>query len=220
MPISLDRTGTVAENNSAATVLSVPYPTGSVAGKLLVLKVGVASATVADLPAGWIAGGVSSASGGNAPSERIMVRPLTGTLSGSLAVTTASATSRGFMELWSGVDLDNPIVDGSFTASATATTTYVLPAVDCPVPGCALTAMAVANRPGGTWSPPAGWTENAETTGANPSTGSAWIVLSSAGSSGTVSMVGSTNVRGCAGMIALRPAGSGAVDFSGWGIPL
>lgn len=218
MPITYGGAGAVANNDTAATALNVPYPSGIVAGDVLVLNVGVASATVATLPSGWIAGGVSSSSGGNSPSERIMVKIATGSETGSLAVTTASATSRGIMLRFSGVDNTTPIDGtGSTTASATATASHVLPSITTTVSGCALVAMAVAQTPGGTWTTPTTqggtWTELAETTGVAPSTTVQINIWSGSGATGTVTMTRSSSVRGCAGMLALRPAAAAGTVY-------
>lgn len=210
MPITFVAAGTVALNNAAATTLSVPYPAGIQAGDVIAMPVGVNSATVATLPPGWLAGGVSSASGGNAPSERIMLKVCTGTESGSVNVTTANATSRGQMLLFRGVDNTTPLDNaGSVTASATATTTYALPSMTTTAPGAALVLVGVANTVGGTWTSPTSpgtFTETAETTGAIPSMGIQYLIWSGSGATGTVNYARSTNVRGCTGMLALRPA--------------
>lgn len=210
MPITFIAAGTVALNNTAATTLSVPYPAGIQAGDVIAMPVGVNSATIATLPSGWLAGGVSSASGGNAPSERIMLKVCTGTESGSVNVTTASATSRGQMLLFRGVDNTTPLDNaGSVTASATATTTYALPSMTTTAPGAALILVGVANTVGGTWTSPTSpgaFIETAETTGAIPSMGVQYLIWSGSGATGTVNYARSTNVRGCTGMLALRPA--------------
>lgn len=210
MAITFVAAGTVALNDTAATTLNVPYPSGIQAGDVIAMPLGVNSATLPTIPSGWLAGGVSSTSGGSAPSERIILKVCTGSESGSQAVTTPSATSRGQMLLFRGVDNTTPLDNsGSVTASATATQTYALPSMTTTVPGCALVLVGVANAPGGTWTSPTSpgtFIETAETTGATPSTGIQYLIWSGSGATGTVNYTRSTNVRGCTGMLALRPA--------------
>lgn len=210
MPITFVAAGTVAANDAAATTLNVPYPAGIAAGDVIAMPVGVNSATLPTIPSGWLAGGVSSTSGGSAPSERIILKVCTGTETGSVAVTTASATSRAQMLLFRGVDNTTPLDNaGSVTASATATATYALPSMTTTLPGAALVLIGVANAPGGTWDPPTSpgtFTETAETTAAIPSMGVQYLIWSGSGATGTVNYTRSTSVRGCTGMLALRPA--------------
>lgn len=217
MVIALAQVGTVAEVNAAATSIAPAFPrTGAVAGDVYVAWVTVAATTVPDLPAGWIAGGVSSTSGGNAPSERIYVKVATGSEPSTQTFTHASATSRAQILRFTGVDTTTPIDGaGDTTASATATNTYTL-SITTSVAGCALIALGCANAPGGTWTTPTTqgntWTEVAETTGAVPSTGVQVNVWAGSGATGTVSLLRSTSVRGCSGMLALRPASSGTTE--------
>lgn len=231
MPITFVSAGTVALNDAAATTLNVPYPSGIQAGDVIAMPIGVNSATLPAIPSDWLAGGVSSTSGGSAPAERIILKVCTGTETGSVAVTTPSATSRGQMLLFRGVDNATPIDNaGSTTASATATASYSLPSMTTTLPGVAIVLVGVANAPGGTWTSPTSpgaFTETAETTGAIPSTGIQYLIWSGSGATGTVTYGRSTSVRGCTGMLALRPAvtstppgqssGSGIFQFVGTG---
>lgn len=217
MPITFVAAGTVALNDTAATTLNVPYPAGVAAGDVIAMAIGVNSATLPTIPSGWLAGGVSSTSGGSAPSERIILKVCTGSETGSQAVTTPSATSRAQMLLFRGVDNTTPLDNaGSVTASSTATSTYVLPSMTTTAAGAALVLIGVANAPGGTWTSPTSpgaFTETAETTGATPSMGVQYLIWSGSGATGTVSYTRSTNVRGCTGMLALRPAAASSTTY-------
>lgn len=221
MAITLEQSGTVAENDAAATTLNVAYPTtGLAADDVWVLIVGVNSAMQSTLPAGWTSGIAVTGGGGTSPALRIAVKVATGSESGSLAVTTPSATSRGQLLRFRGVDTTNVLdVAGTTVGASTAATSQDIPSLTTTTTGVALVAAASANAPGGTWTTPAsqggGWTETAETSGATPSTGIEALVWSGSGATGTVTMTRSSNVRFCAGMVALRPATGGAITGSG-----
>lgn len=211
MAITYQGAGTAAANTVAATSLSVAYPTGITAGDVIVLAVGCSNATAPTNPSGFTSG-VTGTSGGSSPAFRISYKVATGSESGSLSVATPSSTSQGRMFLFRGVDQTTPIdVTGTTFGSSTATAAYNLPTLTTTTTGVTLVWYGGANAASGTWTSPtvpAAFTKVWDALTATPRSGVGYLIWSGSGATGTVNLVSSSSVRGMAGLIALRPAGS------------
>ena len=200
-----------ARNSSAATTLNIPYPATD-ADDVLVLFVTVASGTSPTNPAGFTSLGTLD-SGGSAPEILAAYRVCDGAETGNLTVTTPSATSHGQLLLFRGVDPTTPIdVTPTTFSTASSVTAYDLPTLTTTVDGVALVYAGLSTSNSGSFTPPtvpAGFTETYDDISNGPGTTSGYLLDEPAGATGTVNLVRSSNLRGAAFLIPLRPLSEG-----------
>jgi hypothetical protein len=211
--ITYQGAGTAAANTTAATSISVAYPSSPQANDVIVLVVGHANSTVPGTSAATgFTRQVSSNAGGSSPSFAMYTRVADGTESGSLSVTTQNNTSQARMFLYRSSDPTTPIdVTGTTFSSSTGVTAYDIPTLTTTRAGVALVTAGVGNSAAGTWTPPtnpAQFTEVWDSLTTTPVITTDYLIWSGSGATGTVNLVKSASVRGAAGMIALRPAAS------------
>lgn len=210
MAITYQGAGAAAANTVAATTLNVAYPASIAANDVLVLSVTTNSTTAATTPGGWTGpAGATGAGTGGSPAFRMAYTLATGSESGTLAVTTPSATSQGWMFLLRGVNTANPIDVTTTAFSTTGATAYNIPTVTTTMTGVALVYCGAGNSSAGSWTPPtvpAAFTEVYDVITASPKSTGGYLIWSGSGATGTVNLVSSASVRGAAGMLAFRPA--------------
>jgi hypothetical protein len=215
MAIVFEANGTLAENAAASTTLNVPYPATVNAGDVLVLWVACANPNQPTTPGSFVEQIVSKAVTAS-PCQIIATRVADGSESGSLAVTTPSATSRGMILRFSGVDNTTPVDDTPTEIErGSGNTNYNIPAQTASTTGCAIVYAGCVNTTSGTWTPPTTpdtFTEVSDDASPNPKGSIGYLIWSGSGSTGTINLVSSTSTRGGAAAIMLRPA---AGDFNG-----
>lgn len=209
MPITYEGSGSEAIGLLAAN-LSLPYPTGIVAGDLLWLP---ASSSVATAFATTAVTGFTRRyalnSGGGAPVGAGFYKIATGSETGNVTVTTPGGSSIARMFLYRGVDQATPfdVADAAFGTASTVTA-YVVPTQTPTRAGCAMLVHTWSNATSGTWTPPSGYTELMDSTGGGMvnATEVAHLLGAGSGATGTRTATRSAGSRGGAAGVVLRPA--------------
>lgn len=209
--IAMQGTGTIYESASSASIV-IPYPSGIVAGELLLAQGIFAGGVVPDAPpTGWTL--AADADPGANISGAVWYRVADGTETGSVTFTSPNTANRatGHMQRWSGVDTTTPLDVAGVVGTATGTS-VTAPSMTTVNDGAMLIySVGVHASTSADITTPAGYTQVANSTG----TGRRLVVFdksqTTAGATGTQAFdqTSAVALEMFAIGIALRPGAGG-----------
>lgn len=211
MAIALQGTPTVYESASATSVV-IPFPSGIVAGELLIAQVTESAATASTTnPGGWT---LAKAQNGptSAPSTAVWYRVADGTETGSVTFATNATAGRvtGTMERWSGVDTTTPMDAAAVSANSPVATTFQMPSITTVTANAVLVhAISLNASSSADIDTLAGTTKVTGSTGTGRRQGVFYETLAAAGASGTRTWTENpttTTLQWAGVTLALRPA--------------
>lgn len=213
MAIAPQGTPSLYENASNTQVV-VPYPSGIVAGELLVMSVSNSNATISTTPPT----GFTLVAGQNgpttSPSTVVFYRIADATESGSVTFATGTAGRvTGVIARWSGNDSTTPLDVTAVSANSTVATTFTMPSITTVTNNAVLVHTISLNAASAADIVTlAGTTLLVDTTGTGRRQGVYYETLATAGASGTRtwSDTPATSLQWAGVTLAIRPSSGGA----------
>lgn len=187
MTIALQGTPTIYESSSG-TLVDLPYPTGIVAGELLIAHIAHSFGTAPTTdPGGWTLAASRNSIDSQGPSIAVWYKAATGSETGTVQFATNATAGRvtGHMMRWSGIDAVTP--EGTTEVSAIAnSTSLVIPSITTTANSAVLLhSVGILAASSADITGPAGPTKIAGSTGTGRRLSIYWETQAVAGASGT-----------------------------------
>lgn len=201
---------------ASAGTSAVPYPTGTVpsAGDFLLLTISLFVSGTVTTPAGWtVIDGFSNTGNTLAPTVYAFWKIAAGGESGTVTVTHSTAKSEAQIAGQSGADQTTPIdvapvnfTSGSVDQSAGGSANCVITSITVATAGATVYTVSSSNAAAQTATPPSGFTEIADGSGANVNLHVSYKTGFSTGATGTETVVWSGTGKQCGFLVVVRPA--------------
>lgn len=201
---------------ASAGTSAVPYPTGTVpaANDLLILTISLFVSGTVTTPAGWtLIDGFSNSANTLAPTIYAFWKFAAGGESGTVTVTHTTGKSEAQIAGQSGADQTTPIdvspvhfTSGSVDDSTGGTANCVITGLTIATAGATVYTVSADNAAAHTATPPAGFTEIADGSGANVNLHVSYKLNVSTGATGSQTVVFSGSGKHVGFLIAVRPS--------------